>query len=158
MSIPKPDCDLADDDGSQGSGVSSMTRPALRPPRPRVLVAESDERVRKWLRRPLSKLTSDVSEATTGLELETQLRQNGPFDLVITNAQLSSPSGLQVLARARAQGSMTPFIVVTSINQALMRVFVSDAEGTVLSSRVVDSENLGVLVSMLISRQASKRI
>jgi DNA-binding response OmpR family regulator len=157
MSAPKAGRDFADDDGSQGSGVSSMTRPALRPARPRVLMAEPDERVRKWLRRPLSKLTSDVSEATTGLELEAQLRQNGPFDLVITNASLQAPSGLQVLARARAQGSVTPFIVVTSINQALLRVFVSDAEGTVLSSRVVDSENLGVLVGMLVARSASNK-
>jgi hypothetical protein len=41
-------------------------------------------------------------------------------------------------------------VVVTSIHQCLLRVFVSDAEGTVLSSRVVDGDNLRTLASNLI--------
>ena len=36
-----------------------------------------------------------------------------------------------------------------------MRVFVSDAEGTVLSSRVLDDENLAVLVKRLIEDGAA---
>ena len=153
---PEEESEDADMRSSSVSGVPPShgkhprSGPAPRPPR--ILVADPDQQVRDWLRRPLSQLAADVCEAKSGLELEAFLRQKGPFDLVITNAQLPAQSGLQVLARARAQGKMTPFIVVTSIYQTLLRVFVSDAEGTVLSSRMVDGENLTVLASTLIAR------
>lgn len=125
----------------------SGPRPARRP---RVLIADADPVARGWLKPIVSHLDAEILEVGTGLELQLMLTRKGPFDLVITNARLPAPSGLQVLATVRAAGSSTPFIVVTSFQQNVLRVFVSDAEGTVLSSRVVDADNLGVLARNLI--------
>lgn len=118
--------------------------------RPRVLIADADPVARGWLKPIVSHLDAEILEVGTGLELQLMLSRKGPFDLVITNARLPAPSGLQVLATVRAAGSSTPFIVVTSFQQNVLRVFVSDAEGTVLSSRVVDADNLAVLARNLI--------
>ncbi len=91
-----------------------------------------------------------VDEAGDGAELERLLGEDGPFDLVITSSQLPQQSGLSVLTRVRSRGLTTPFVVVSSVHDSLMRVFVSDAEGTVLSSRVVDPENLRTLALNLV--------
>jgi CheY-like chemotaxis protein len=137
-----------------GSGPLSSGRPSGRAPRKvRIALAEADPKVREWLRQPLARLNAHVSEAESGPTLEALLQDEGPFDLVITDAQLpGGRSGLQVLARLRASGQTTPFIVVTSIQQSMLRVFISDAEGTVLSSRVVDPQNLVALASSLLQR------
>jgi DNA-binding response OmpR family regulator len=153
VSRAKPSGDEEPDNGGLEGPVSGGRRSGPAPRNVRIVLAEADEKVRDWLRRPLSRLTVNVREATTGPELEALLREEGPFDLVITNAQLpGGQSGLQVLARLRARGEVTPFIVVTSIHESLLRVFVSDAEGTVLSSRMVDPNNLVALASSLMPR------
>ena len=121
---------------------------------PRIIIAEPDATTRDWLRPALVALAAQIHEVGDGNELERSLEQNGPFDLVITSAQLPMQSGLQVLARARSRGVMTPFVVMTSVHEDLLRVFVSDAEGTVLSSRMVDRDNLLSLAMSLI--EASK--
>jgi DNA-binding response OmpR family regulator len=121
-------------------------------PRVRILIADPDPQIRAWLKPPLVSVASEVLEATTGPELESLLRAQGPFHLVVTNARLPTQSGVEILARARSNGNRTPFIVVTSVQERLLRVYVSDAEGTVLSSRVLDADNLGVLVSTLLKR------
>jgi CheY-like chemotaxis protein len=138
--------------GLEGA-VSGGRRSGRAPRSVRIALADPDTKVRDWLRIPLSRLTANISEAASGPELEGLLRDEGPFDLVITNAQLpGGRSGLQVLARLRSSGSPTPFIVLTSIHNESLRVFVSDAEGTVLSSRVVDPQNLVGLAASLMPR------
>ena len=148
----KPSGDQEPESGGLEGPVSGGRRSGPAPRNVRIVLAEADEKVRDWLRRPLSRLTANVREAITGQELEALLREEGPFDLVITNAQLPGQSGLQVLARLRARGEATPFIVVTSIHESLLRVFVSDAEGTVLSSRMVDPQNLVAMATSLMPR------
>ncbi len=109
--------------------------------------------MRERLRPVLRRLDADIAEADTGDRLEHLLRHEGPFDLVVANAQLPSLSGLQVLARSRSDGIQTPFIVVTSVHGLLLRIFVSDTTGTVLSSRVVDPDNLAVLAENLMKQR-----
>jgi len=123
-----------------------------RMPRGRILIADPNPQIRAWLKPPLASIASEVVEATSGPELEALLRSQGPFQLVVTNARLPNQSGVEILARARSSGDRTPFIVVTSFQQRMMRLYVSDAEGTVLSSRVLDADKLAVLVSTLLKR------
>jgi len=120
--------------------------------RARIVIADPDPQIRALLKPPLGAIASEIVEATTGPELEALLRGDGPFHLVLTNARLPSQSGVEILARARSSGNRTPFIVVTSIQERQLRVYVSDAEGTVLSSRVLDTDHLAVLVSTLLKR------
>ncbi len=123
---------------------------------PRILIADADPSVRAWLRPVLSRVRSDILEVSSGTELELQLMSTAGAALVITNAQLPSGTGLQALARARATGNSTPFIVFTSLQKHLLRVFVSDAAGTVLSSRVVDADNLVALAEGLLTQAANE--
>jgi DNA-binding NtrC family response regulator len=116
-----------------------------------VLLADPDPIVRGWLKPVLRPLT-EVVEVTTGEELETALLHGDTVGLVVTNARLHTHSALQSLARVRASGASTPFIVYTSFQEALMRVLVSDVEGTVLSSRIVDLDGLGELARGLMRR------
>jgi DNA-binding response OmpR family regulator len=122
----------------------------------RIVIAEADATTRGWLRPALAAVAAQIHEVSDGNELERLLESDGPFDLVITSAQLPLQSGLQVLARARSRGVLTPFVVVTSVHEYLLRVFVSDAEGTVLSSRMVDRDNLLTLAMNLIDASKSR--
>ena len=123
--------------------------------RARAIVANGDADVRLWLRKLLTPLNLEVWEAENGTELATA---NGePFAIIISSSKLPGPSGLQVLAAARSKGSSTPFIIITSHQRDLVRVFVSDAEGTVLSSRVLDGNNLAVLARNLADKALAAR-
>lgn len=126
-----------------GSGGGSPQR------KTRILLANPDPGSREVFWERLSTI-GEVIEAKDGNALEDALLSRGPFQLVVANAKLPEPSALQVLARIRRVGIRTPFIVVSSVHQNHLRVFVSDSEGTVLSSRMVDSNNLNVLVTDLI--------
>lgn len=142
---------------------SSPGKPSTSPPasgerskgRTRLVIGDADPSVLQWLRGVLTPLGAEVVEVGSGTELELHLASN-PADLVITNSQLPSGTGLQALARARASGDTTPFIVYTSLQKELLRVFVSDASGTVLSSRVVDSENLVALAEGMLNQRRSE--
>lgn len=115
----------------------------------RILLADPEAGNREVFWQQLSTL-GEVIEAKDGNGLEDALLSRGPFQLVVANAKLPEPSALQVLARVRRAGIRTPFIVVSSVHQNHLRVFVSDSEGTVLSSRMVDANNLTVLLTDLI--------
>ena len=127
--------------------------------RARAIVANGDADVRLWLRKLLTPLNLEVWEAENGTELEELIATaNGePFAIIISSSKLPGPSGLQVLAAARSKGSSTPFIIITSHQRDLVRVFVSDAEGTVLSSRVLDGNNLAVLARNLADKALAAR-
>jgi CheY-like chemotaxis protein len=144
------------DDASVGTRAHYLRALEPTPMMPKIAIAEADANMRAWLGPVLEPLGARLHEAKDGSELESLLEREGPFDLVITSSQLPQQSGLQVLARARARGVVTPFVVVTSIHQFLLRVFVSDAEGTVLSSRVVDGDNLRTLASNLIEASRNR--
>lgn len=121
----------------------------------KIALADPNPVVRGWLKPALRTLDAEFVEVETGDALEAALYRDGPFHLVVTSARLPGQSGLQVLAAARGRGDTTPFIVVTTFREALLRVMVSDAQGTVLSSRVVDGDNLAVLARGLIERHHS---
>jgi CheY-like chemotaxis protein len=138
------------DELAQLDGVTSTKRPRIGHEPLKIAVAEVDSHTRGWLEPMIGQLGATVHEAEDGEALERMLEQHGPFSLVITSGRLRLRSGLSVLARARSRGTTTPFIVVASVHGALLRVFVSNAEGTVLSSRLVDGDNLRNLALNLI--------
>lgn len=120
---------------------------------PRLLLAEADRTARGLLLPWLGDLGAEIVEARDGDSLEQTLLAGPRFHLVIASARLPEPSALQVLARVRRQGVTTPFIVVTSVHGNMLRIFMSDSEGTVLSSRMVDGHNLASLITGMIDNQ-----
>ena len=160
---------LGPDSDDAGSGARRLpsTRPrAYRPagssldpngvPVTRILLADADSASRAKLRPRLAALATEVHESSSGQSLESALLEGGPFNVVVASARLPEPSALQVLARVRRHGLRTPFIVVTSVHGGLMRCFVSDTEGTVLSSRMLDHDNLSTLISEMLD-ETSRR-
>jgi CheY-like chemotaxis protein len=145
------------EDPPSGTGARYLSALEAKSMMPKIVIAEADANMRAWLGPVLAPLGARILEAKDGVELEQLLERQGPFDLVITSSQLPLQSGLSVLARVRGRGVLTPFVVVTSVHQFLLRVFVSDAEGTVLSSRVVDGDNLRTLASNLIEAARNRR-
>lgn len=121
----------------------------------KVLVADTSSDARDTLERVLSTLgPQEVVHAGSAKEFE-RLFETAPYDLVVCRSVLGQLSGLQVLARARTGGSRASFIVYTSLDGAWLRVFVSDVDKTVLSSRVVSLEGLAHLAGGLLEMRAS---
>ncbi len=110
----------------------------------RILLAVPDALLSERVRRALSQVNCQLVELKAEEDFLGTIAQ-GEFALVIASAQLGRDSSLQTLARVRQAGHSTPFFVLGAAHGASFRVFVSDGEGVVLSSRVVDSENLGRL-------------
>lgn len=121
-----------------------------------VLIADTSADARATLQDALVGIKSRlVAHAKDGDELEDLFFNRGPYDLVVCRALLGCRSGLQVLAKARAARRFASFIVYSSLDGPWLRVFVSDAESTVLSSRVVSLEGLaGLAAGMLEANRA----
>jgi CheY-like chemotaxis protein len=111
-----------------------------------VLLADTSADARKLLETSLLPLgPQSVTHVEEGDALERTFFEEGPYDLVVCRALLGARSALQVVARARALGRRASFIVYSSLDGPWLRVFVSDSEGTVLSSRVVSLDGLAHL-------------
>lgn len=119
----------------------------------RILVANANHSLIPWLEPTIRGLSATLTEVRSTAELEFALREDGPFDLVVTDMRLDGQSGLQIMARARALKVATPFIVVLSVHGQQLRVMVSDSTSETLSSRMVDSQNLAALSRQLVARR-----
>jgi len=111
-----------------------------------VLLADTNTHARELLQGALASLgPQSITHVEEGDELERLFFEEGPYDLVVCRALLGARSALQVVARARSLGRRASFIVYSSLDGPWLRVFISDSEGTVLSSRVVSLEGLAHL-------------
>jgi DNA-binding response OmpR family regulator len=81
---------------------------------PRIFVADDDPAMREWLRLLLRSMQATIHEAAGGIELLELLAGGDPYDLVITDLRMPGPSGLQVVAMARAAGVTAPFLIITA--------------------------------------------
>jgi CheY-like chemotaxis protein len=81
---------------------------------PRIFIADDDRATREWLRLLLRPMHATIREASAGVELLELLASGEPYDLVITDVRMPGPSGLQVVAMARAAGVTAPFLVITA--------------------------------------------
>ena len=115
--------------------------------RSKILIAISDAGLSDRIRSALEGTDADQIALQPGDQLEDALRLHGPFELVLASAQLGSESSLQSLARVRQTGDSTPFLVLGHSQGETLRVFVSDGEGVVLSSRMLNAENLARLAA-----------
>jgi hypothetical protein len=115
--------------------------------RAKILVAILEDTLAARVRSALRGTDADLVSLQPGDQLEDALRVHGPFELVMASAQLGRESSLQSLARIRQAGNSTPFLVLGQTQGETLRVFVSDGEGVVLSSRMLNAENLARLAT-----------
>ena len=120
--------------------------------RARIIIADDDVEIRRWLRVVLRPLNADVVEVGSGAELLLALAES-PFDVVISDVWMPPPDGIQAAAAARTAGISTPFIVITSCTNARVR---SDAEripGTTLLYKPLDHDEVRHRVAELLGHE-----
>jgi two-component system copper resistance phosphate regulon response regulator CusR len=86
-----------------------------------ILVVEDERRVRGFISRGLSEEGFQLREAGDGAEALDRLRDSR-VDLVLLDWMLPGKSGLEVLSELRAQGDVTPIIMLTARDTVAERV------------------------------------
>jgi CheY-like chemotaxis protein len=134
-----------------GSKLDSTMRPIGQPQCPRLLLACPDDALRQVLL-PLFETmgTALIHEAADGHEMDRLLTNDGPFNLVISQASLSGSRGLEVLTKARERGDETPFILVQSVHQNFVRITIGGGQHSIVSTRLVNVVALLDLVRQLL--------
>jgi CheY-like chemotaxis protein len=127
-----------------------QAKPVVAARHPRLLLAVASEDVMYALLPVIRALGAAVVKVEDGAALEHALRVRGPFDVVLSDSHLPGGTGLGVLAGLRRAGHLTPFVIVQSIHQQLVRVVVGGGNGGVLSNRVVNDLALVELVEDLL--------
>jgi CheY-like chemotaxis protein len=124
----------------------------------RILLAVASPTVTLALSPIIRALNAAVVQVVDGATLERALRERGPFDLVLCDAHLPGGTGLGILAGLRRTGHKTPFVIVQSIHQHLLRIVVGGGKGGVLCTRVVNELALVELSQGLLGLDASQPI
>src|SRR3954452_20252312 len=88
---------------------------------PHILIAEDEEAIRQLLKEFLEGEGFAISEATSGLEVESAL-SNKSVDLVLMDVRMPGKTGLDVLREAQHMGEGLPIIVMTAYSTANMAI------------------------------------
>ena len=81
---------------------------------PRVLCAEDDRLIRRFLHDALTVGGYDVVDAPDGAEAIRRLGDSGPFDLVITDYAMPGCTGIQLIEYAHRTDPSLPCVIVTA--------------------------------------------
>jgi CheY-like chemotaxis protein len=104
-----------------------------------LLLACQDDAIRRILLPLFETLgTISVQEAKDGTQLDQLLSQQGPYNLVISQAALSGSRGLEALTKARERGDETPFILIQSMHQNFVRITIGGGHHSIVSTRLVN--------------------
>jgi CheY-like chemotaxis protein len=138
------------------SRITSASRPSSKGYRSRLALACPDGAIRQILS-PLFESIGNltVSEVVDGTQLDGLLTNEGPFDLIISHANLPGSRGLEVLTKARERGDATPFILVQSLHQNFVRITIGGGPHSIVSTRLVNVVALTDLVRQLLSKPSS---
>jgi CheY-like chemotaxis protein len=108
----------------------------------RILVADDDRDVVTTLAQLFRREGCEVETAENGLEALSILAERGPFDLVLTDLQMPTPTGLQLVAMARTAGYLGPFIMITAYASEPLREQLERMEDAWLVGKPFDSDEL----------------
>lgn len=98
----------------------------------RLLVVDDDSAMRQWLKELLGIAGASLREAASGLEALTLLANENPFDLVVTDVCMPTPSGVQLVAMARTAGYTVPFLIMTAFPSDKIMTTVNGIDGAFL--------------------------
>ena len=80
----------------------------------RILLAEDDASMRRWLVDVLRRDGHEVLEARNGAELLVRMRDSGRVDVVVTDVRMPGMSGLDAIACLHDAAVGVPVVVVTA--------------------------------------------
>lgn len=134
----------------QAKPVTGQDGPAAGVRHQRILLAASSAEVELAVLPIIRALDARVVQVKDAAGLAKALRQRGSFDLVLSDSHLPGGTGLGILATARQCGQRSPFIIVQSVHQSLIRVVVGGGNRSVLATRVVNDVALIELAEELL--------
>ena len=124
--------------------------------RPRVLLAEDDEELRRLLREALQAGGYDVIEAVDGGRLLVRLgqeyrsgRPEESFDVMVSDVRMPICTGLQILESLRLARSHIPVILITAFGDDTTRAK-AERLGAVLVDKPFDVDELVRAVGRLV--------
>jgi two-component system, cell cycle response regulator CpdR len=79
----------------------------------RLIVADDDADTCELVRTALRSIASEIRVVADGAALLRETRDNGPFDVIITDIQMPVMGGLEAIDAIRALGIETPVVVMT---------------------------------------------
>ena len=97
------------------------------PPPPRILVVDDEPASRQALAELLTDEGYRVDTAGDGRAALSRLDQ-APVDVLVTDLQIPSMGGLELVRRARAQGSRARMIVISAYEPAASRLVAAPVE------------------------------
>lgn len=125
--------------------------------RPRVLLVDDHEIVRKGIRRLLEGPTRDVcGEAASGEEAIEKVRELKP-DLVVMDYLMPGMSGIEAMRKIREIAPDTKVVILTMDDAAVTDAKKAGADGCVHKASVV-AELHQTIANILIGRQLSDRL
>ncbi len=80
----------------------------------RILTVDDEQDILDILSDCLESTGHEVVQALNGEQAMEQLRQNGPFDLILTDLSMPVMCGRQLIEKARAAGIKTEIVVVST--------------------------------------------
>ena len=119
----------------------------------RILVAEDEALLRDMLADALTRARAQVTMAPDG-EVAWRAWQTGTFDLVLSDHRMPDCTGLELLERIRATGSVVPFILVSGQGLEGMEAALGKVPRVRLLPKPFElSRLLAVMTELLASRE-----
>jgi CheY-like chemotaxis protein len=84
----------------------------------RLIVADDDADTCELVKTALRSIASEIRIVGDGAALLRETRDNGPFDVIITDIQMPIMGGLEAIDAIRALGIATPVVVMTGRPEA----------------------------------------
>jgi two-component system, response regulator, stage 0 sporulation protein F len=129
-----------------------LSKPGVKPPAPRILVAEDDHEMRRLVADGLRKDGYEVEEEADGQHaLLRLLTIPAPFDLIVTDVRMPGCSGLSILEALRAAGSKTPVILMSAFGDDEIRER-AETLGAVFVGKPLAMAKLRVTAGQLVAR------
>jgi two-component system OmpR family response regulator len=123
----------------------------------RILIADTSPMMRRWIAATLSTIGS-AQLAGDGLELLWRLSETGAYGLVVAQAELPGPSGLQVLATVRTAGLFTPFLIVAAVVSSSMRALIAKTAPATIIDDPLDMRALRRAAENLVGKSRADRL
>lgn len=124
----------------------------------RILVADDDPDLLATVSEAFERSGADVARAETGIELISQLADEGPFRLIVTDVSMPWMTGLQAMQSARTAGLPTAVIVMTALkDERILAQVAALGERAALLRKPFDLGELEHTAERLLAGEAGER-
>ena len=114
---------------------------------PTLLIVEDEERMRRLLELVLKPAGYELILADSGTDALRLIKDQAPFDLIVTDLQLGNVSGMDVLEAAKQHMPEVPVLIVTGYGTVKSAVEAMHKGAYDYIAKPVDNEELKIIIS-----------